>query len=135
LEVSIPADLAADRVWVRLYNAEGASTPAPFLIGNLKEINEQEPNDRPANAQVIADPNVTVNGVLTNGDVDGFAVPLKAGQTLVAAVDAYARLGSPMDAVLQVTTPKGVVLAENHDDVQLDPRLAFTAAKPGTYIV
>ncbi len=134
IEVSIPKDLAADRVWIRLYNAEGASAPAPFLIGNLKEIDEKEPNDRPKAAQAIDDPNVVVNGVLTSGDVDCFAVPLKAGQTLVAAVDAYARLGSPIDAVLQVSS-EGVVVAENHDDVQLDPRLAFTAPKTGTYIV
>src|SRR6266511_1417792 len=61
LEVAIPADLAADRVWIRLHNAEGVSAPAPFLIGNLKEIHEQEPNDRPKAAQVIADPNVIIN--------------------------------------------------------------------------
>jgi len=135
LEVFIPRDLAADRVWIRLYNAEGASAAVPFLVGNLKEINEQEPNDRPKTAQAIADPNVTINGVLNSGDVDCFAVPLKAGQTLVAAVDAYARLGSPIDAILQVVSPEGVVLAENHDDVQLDPRLAFTAAKSGSHVV
>lgn len=135
LEVSIPKDLAADRVWIRLYNAEGISAPAPFLIGNLKEINEQEPNDRIRNAQAIADPHVTVNGVLKNGDVDGFLVNLTAGQTLVAAVDAYSLLGSPMDAILQVVSTDGVVLAENHDDVQLDPRLAFTVTKAGAYIV
>ena len=64
LEVVIPKDLAADRVWIRLYNAEGISAAAPFLIDNLKEINEQEPNDEPRTAQVIGDANVIVNGVL-----------------------------------------------------------------------
>lgn len=135
LEVAIPAELAADRVWIRLHNAEGVSASAPFLIGNLNEIREQEPNDRPKKAQAIADPNITINGVLTNGDVDCFAVPLKAGETLVASVDAHARLGSPVDAILQVASTGGVVLVENHDDVQLDPRLAFTAPKSGTYVV
>src|ERR1041385_8887959 len=33
LEVTIPNDLAADRVWIRLYNAEGSAPPLPFLIG------------------------------------------------------------------------------------------------------
>lgn len=135
LEISIPADLAADRVWMRLYNAEGASALTPFLVGTLPEINDQEPNDKPREAQAIADPHVTVNGFLKDGDVDGFAVTLTAGQTLVAAVDANTRLGSPMDAILQVASPDGFVLAEVHDDVKLDPRLAFTAAKAGTYIV
>jgi hypothetical protein len=136
LEVTIPKDLAADRVWIRLYNAEGASTPAPFLIDNLKEISEQEPNDDPRTAQVLADPNVIINGVLAKvADVDCFAVRLNAGQTLVAVVDANTRLGSPMDAILQVTTADGNVLAENNDDAHLDPRLTFTPAKSGTYVV
>jgi hypothetical protein len=136
LEVTVPKDLAVDRAWIRLYNAEGASTAAPFLIDNLKEINEQEPNDDPRTAQVVADPNVVINGVLAKtADVDCFAVRLTAGQTLVANVDAYARLGSPMDAILQVTTADGKVLAENNDDVHLDPRLAFTPTKSGTFVV
>lgn len=135
LDITIPPDLAADRVWIRLYNTEGASATVPFLIGTLPEIDEQEPNNSPRNAQVLASSPVTVNGVLTNADVDAFAVSLEAGQTLVAAVDANTRLGSPIDAILQVAAADGTVLTENHDDLQLDPRLAFTPTRPGTYIV
>lgn len=135
LEIVIPADLPADRVWVRLYNAEGTSASVPFLIGQLPEISEQEPNNAARTAQALPDPNVTINGALAGADVDAFAVKLEAGQTLVAALDANTRVGSPMDAILQVATPEGIVLAENHDDLGLDPRLAFTAEKPGTYAV
>ncbi|MDA1052465.1 MAG: PPC domain-containing protein [Planctomycetota bacterium] len=134
LEISIPSDLAANRVWIRLYNAEGASAALPFLIGSLKEINDQEPNNSPRNAQAIAEPNVTINGILDGADVDGFAVSLMAGQTLVADVDGNNNLGSPMDAILQIALPDGTVVAENHDDVELDPRLAFTAETSGTYV-
>ncbi len=135
LAISIPEDLAADRVWIRLYDAEGASSSFPFLIGNSKEIVEQEPNNSPRNAQALSEAGVTINGVLQKGDVDGFAVPLMAGQTLVAAVDANAQLGSPIDAILQVVSPEGTVLAENHDDRELDPRLAFTTTIARTVIV
>ncbi len=136
LAVTIPKDLAADRVWLRLYNSEGASAPAPFLIDNLKEINEREPNDEPEKAQNLAEPAVIVNGVLAKkADVDCFALSLTAGQTLVAAVDAHERLGSPMDAILQVVTPDGQVLAENNDDVHLDPRLVFQPTKSGRYVI
>lgn len=134
IEVSIPADLAADRVWIRLYNDEGASALQPFLIGSLKELSEVEPNDRPNAAQQVAE-SVVMNGVLKDKDVDCFTVKLEAGQTLVAALDANTRLGSPMDAVIQVVTAEGIVLAENHDDLKLDPRLAFTAPKAGDYVV
>ncbi|MBS0263617.1 MAG: pre-peptidase [Planctomycetes bacterium] len=135
LEVTIPADLPADRAWLRLYNAEGASASVPFLIGTLPEVAEQEPNNTLKAPQAIADPKVTINGVLAGADVDGYAVTLQAGQTLVAALDANTRLGSPMDAILQIATPDGIVVAENHDDLGLDPRLAYTARQTGSYIV
>lgn len=135
LEVTIPADLPADRVWVRLFNAEGASATAPFLIGSLPEMEEKEPNNAPRTAQAVSALPVTVNGVLTSADVDAFAVSLEAGQTLVASVDANTRLGSPMDAVLQVTAADGTVVAENHDDLHLDPRLAYRAPRAGIYLV
>ena len=135
LEISIPVDLTADRVWIRLYNSEGASAPYPFLIGSLKELNETEPNNRARDAHVITDSETIVNGVLKDADVDCFAVTLKESQTLVAAVDANSHLGSPMDAILQVVSKDGNVIAENHDDLGLDPRLAFTPTVPGTYIV
>ncbi len=134
IEITIPADLPTDRVWVRLYNAEGASATFPFQIDNLPEIAEVEPNNSPKTAQKLPESSFIVNGVLEGADVDSFAVPLKAGQTLVAAVDANTALGSPMDAMLQIVTPNGTVVAENNDDVQLDPRLAYTAPRDGIYI-
>ena len=135
IEISIPNDLMADRIWIRLYNDEGASTCQPFLIGLLNEIEEVEPNDKPRAAQAVSDPNVTVNGVLKDGEVDCFAVQLAVGQTLVSALDANTRLGSPMDSIMQIVSIDGIVLAENHDDLNLDPRLAFKATKAGTYII
>jgi len=136
LEITIPKDLPADRIWVRLFNDEGSSTPFPFLVGGLEEINEEEPNNTRHDAQDISVSAVTINGVLAQGgDVDGFAVSLEANQTLVAVVDANTRLGSPMDSILQVVSADGIVLGENHDDIGLDSRLAFTAKESGTYIV
>jgi hypothetical protein len=136
LRVSIPEDLATDRVWIRLYNDEGCSAAVPFLIGSLKETEEHEPNNSPREAQPISESSVTINGTLQEkGDVDGFAIQLSAGQTLVAAVDAHSRLGSPIDAILQIASVDGTVLSENHDDLGLDPRLAFTASASGTYQV
>lgn len=135
LDVTIPADLPADRVWLRLHNAEGASVLVPFLIGQLPEITEQEPNNASKEAQAIAESSVTINGALARADVDGFMVSLAAGQTLVAAVHANTRLGSPMDAILQVASPNGTVLAENHDALGLDPRIVFTAVQTGPHIV
>ena len=40
-----------------------------------------------------------------------------------------------MDAVLQVVSPDGTVLAQNDDDIGPDPRIVFEAPSAGTYIV
>lgn len=135
ISIAIPADLAADRVWLRLHNAEGASSTVPFLIGNLKEIAETEPNNAPRAAQVLTENRVTINGLLKGADVDGFSIPLEAGQNLVASVDANGKLGSPMDAILQVCAIDGTVLVENHDDTGLDPRIIFPVKKTGPHLV
>lgn len=135
IEITIPADLAADRVWLRLFNAEGASAALPFLIGNLKEVAETEPNNAPRAAQSLTESRVIINGLLKGDDVDGFLVPLEAGQTLVASVDANGKLGSPTDAILQICAPDGTVLAENHDDAGLDPRIVFPVRKTAPHLV
>src|SRR5207249_3560288 len=97
---------------------------------------ESEPNDDPTRPQRIETPRVTVNGKLgRTGDVDGFAVPLKKGQTLVAALEANRRLGAPLDGLLQVVSSQGFVLAENDDAPDRDPLLAFEAPADGTYLV
>lgn len=134
LELEIPGNLATDRFWLRLYNSEGASAVVPFLVGDIPEINETEPNNKPADTKPVSLP-VLINGALTKGEVDGFTVNIKKDQTLVAALDANNRLGSPMDAVLQVVSPAGKVVAENHDDLGLDPRLGYTAKADGNHIV
>jgi hypothetical protein len=126
----------------------------PFLLSNLAEFREKEPNNRLEKAQPL--PGATkggdapdksqkgsrpgshgvANGILQSaGDVDGFAVYVKAGSTLVADMAANTRLNSPVDSVLQVVSPDGFVVAENHDGVGIDPRLAFTPTKTGTYLV
>jgi hypothetical protein len=134
LEIEIPKDLAADRTWIRLHTDEGASPVVPFLLGDLPETVETEPNNRPSETKPLAIP-VVVNGALAKGEVDSFAVDLKKGQALVAALDANTRLGSPMDAVLQVVSPAGAVAAENHDHLGLDPRLAHVALADGIHMV
>lgn len=134
VEIEIPKDLAADRIWLRLHTDEGASPVAPFLIGDLPEIMETEPNNRPSDIKPLGLP-LVVNGALAKGEVDSFAVDLKKGQTLVAALDANTRLGSPMDAVMQVVSPGGTVVAENHDDLGLDPRLGHAARVDGIHLV
>ena len=142
LKISLPHDLNADRIWFRIYNDDGASTLYPFLVGSLPETDEVEPNPSPTESQDLSktfappnDTHLTINGRLEKDhDVDCFSFHLAEGQTVVAALDANTAFGSPMDAILQIVDPDGSVLAENHDDVGLDPRLAFTATKTDKYV-
>ena len=148
LTVNIAADAAPGLYWLRVANAEGVSARRPFYVSPLAEVLEVEPNDAPEKPQVV-EPQTIVNGKLQkSGDVDGFRVRLKAGETLIAHCDGHAALGSPMDAALQlcrlterqasVVDPPQVeafVLQQNHDTVGLDPRIVFTAVQDGDYLV
>ncbi len=134
LTVTIPPKADLGTYWVRLHDETGASTLRPFVVGTLPEMIETEPNDDAAKAQVMAQ-SCVVNGQLQKaGDVDCFAVTLTKGQTLVAAVDADRTLKSPMDAVLQIVSADGFVLDQSNDHHGLDPFLAFTAPRDGTYL-
>jgi hypothetical protein len=134
-EVTMAPDAAPGPRWIRLFNEEGASEPRLFVVGEWREIRDQEPNDHFAKAQPIESLPVTVNGQLDKrGDVDSFAVPLRAGQWLEARLDAYT-LMSKLDAVLRIVNQNGRQLAWNHDFITLDPRLVWQATEEGTFIV
>lgn len=148
LKIDVAADAISGTYWLRLHDGEGAASLRPFVVGTLPEVAEAETNDLPAKPQAV-DPRVVVNGKLAkNGDVDGYAMDLKQGQTLVSAVRANSLLGSPFDSLLQICElierPQTVsreryveafVLAQNHDSAGLDPLLAYTAPRDGRYLV
>lgn len=121
--------------WIRCYDATGASSLLPFEVAPHPGVVEEEPNDAPADAGVIETLPAVVDGRLAkSGDVDGYAVTLSKGQTLVASLAGH-RLGSPMDAVLQIVSPEGFVLQQNDDEAGLDPQLRFDVPADGVYIV
>lgn len=136
LQVTSAPDAVGGLYWIRLYDAQGAAAPRPFVLGTLPEIMEQEPNNSPSKAQRVGSAAVVVNGCFDKGgDVDLFAVTLARGQTLVASLAGHETLGSPMDSVLEIVSPRGHVLAYNHDQRGLDPRIEFTAPADGEYAV
>ncbi len=136
LAIHVAGDAEPGVRWVRVYDEEGATSLRPFIVGVLPEFIEAEPNDDPYHPQPIGLASATVNGRLAqSGDVDGFSVRLDRGQSLVADLEANRHLGSPMDAVLQVVSAAGFVLAQNDDAVGRDSRIIFEAPARGTYIV
>jgi hypothetical protein len=134
--IKVAVDALPGVAWLRLADDEGATAPRPFIVGTLPEALDVEPNDDPRSPQRLVSSAVTVNGLLAKpGDVDGFALRLSRGQTLVASLEANRRLGSPIDGVLQVVSPGGFVLAQNDDDHDRDPQVVFRALADGEVIV
>jgi len=135
-KVSVARDAPLGTHLLRSYNADGASAPKWFVVGQREEVLEKEPNDSFKQAQLIEKVPVVINGRLEKaGDVDYLAVKLEAGKWLIASLDAYA-LGSPIDANLQLLDEHGVRLAFNPDAPQnIVPLLIAKIEKPGTYVL
>ena len=120
---------------LRLYNADGASSLRCFVVGEGREQNEAEPNDEPSKANPGGELPVTINGQLEKGgDVDHYAVTLRAGQRLVASVMGR-RLGSGIDPMLHVVDPAGTTVAYAQDGLGLDPVLEYRTTVGGTHLI
>lgn len=136
VKITIPEDARQGVHWLRFFNAAGVSAGRPFVVGQIAEQTEQEPNNLPQEANAVESAAVTVNGVLQKpGDVDIFSIQVPAGKTLVASMQANRILGSPMDGVLQLLDENGTVIAQNDDDHQLDPQITWEAPKDGLYYI
>lgn len=120
----------------RIFNKDGATAPKAFWVGTIPEIEEIEPNNSYLKPQSIGTGPVLVNGKLgISGDTDSFLIDAKKGQTIVTHLMGNHGLDSPMDAAMQILSPDGFILAENHDRVGLDPFIAFVAPNDGAYRV
>jgi hypothetical protein len=118
------------RPW-RLWTSQGATPSLKFMVGDLPEIVEEEIDGDPVPVQVTLP--VTINGrIFPRGNVDLWSFEARKGQTIAGEVFA-ARLGSPLDARLEVLDPKGRKIAENDDAFGADPFVRFTAPLDGTY--
>ena len=95
-------------------NGNFVSNAVPFALDTLPECMDAESNDEPAKAQKVSLP-IIVNGRMDHpGDWDVFEIDAKAGQTIVAEVNAR-RLGSPFDSFIKITNAQGKVVALNDD--------------------
>ncbi len=112
-------------------------------VDDLPECVETEPNNTTGQAQQVTLP-VIVNGrIARSDDEDWFRFTARAGSPVVIDVVAR-RLRSPLDGMLQIYAADGAVLASNDDNDDLadgltthhaDPRLVFTPAADGSYLV
>src|SRR5262245_40463166 len=119
---------------VRVVTKSGLSNPRTFVVGNLTETNESEPNNDVGQAQKIT-LDTTVNGVVTNPtDVDFVSFKAKAGQNVVVYC-LTTSIDSKLSADIMVATPDGKPLASNRSYRGGDAVLDFKAPADGEYVV
>ena len=93
-----------------------------YAVNTLAEESEAEPNDDTKRAQHINLPRIINGRIARPGDVDVFRFDGKAGDEVVADVQAR-RLHSPLDSVLRLIDASGKVVAWNDDYMPKDGHL------------
>jgi hypothetical protein len=92
------------------------SNAAAYVVGDLPEITESEPNDPPGHAAMVQWP-VIINGRIDRaGDRDAFAFHAAKNDWVVAEVTAR-RLNSPLDSILRLVDSGGNTIEVNDDHV------------------
>jgi hypothetical protein len=120
------------RYW-QVSTAQGATPAMKFVVGDLPEIVEQETAGDALPVEVKLP--VTINGrIFPREDVDIWSFRAKQGESITCEVQA-AKLGSPLDARLEVRDPHGRRIAEALAKTGGDPLLTFTAPLDGIYQV
>jgi hypothetical protein len=119
---------------VRVVTKNGLSNPRAFVVGDLTDIKEAEPNNDVGQAQKV-ELETTVNGVISAPtDVDYVSFRAKAGQNVVVYC-LTTSIDSKMQADLMVAGPDGKPLASNHNYRGGDAVLDFKAPADGDYAV
>jgi hypothetical protein len=133
-KVTIAPDAPVGFHDVRLVNKWGVSNPRVFVVGDLNEVVEKEPNNDVAQAQRV-DLNTTINGNIANPtDVDYFVFAGKKDQRIVVSC-LSSSIDSRLHAELELYDPKGKRLAFNRFYNQGDAVLDAVVPGEGDYLV
>ncbi|AWM41251.1 hypothetical protein GobsT_01300 [Gemmata obscuriglobus] len=133
-KVTAAADVPPGVYDLRVVGKWGASNPRSFVVGDLPEVNEKEPNNDVPDAQKI-EIGTTVNGVIANPtDVDYTTFAGKKGQRvlvscLATSVDSKA---TPMIEVYEATGRK---LATSRNYRESDALTDVVLPADGEYLI
>jgi hypothetical protein len=113
-KVNIPAGTPVGTHDVRVVTAAGISNPRAFVVGDLREYAEKEPNDDVPQAQRV-ELNCAVHGTVSNPtDVDYFRFAGTKGQRVVLHCQA-AGIDSKLEPAVELYGPTGALLAAGRD--------------------
>jgi hypothetical protein len=132
--VTILDDVPPGTYDVRFVGKDGVSNPRAFVVGDLPETGEKEPNDDVDKAQEIP-LNSTVHGAITTPtDVDYFRFAGKKGQRVVVSC-LTTSIDSKLQAEVEVWDRGGTKLASNRNYHDGDALLDVTLPDDGDYFV
>jgi hypothetical protein len=132
--VTIPADVPPGTYDVRFVSKHGVSNPRAFVVGDLPETTEKEPNDDVDKAQEIP-LNSTVHGTIAAPtDVDYFRFAGKKWQRVVVSCLASS-IDSKLHAAVEVYDRAGSLLGANRNYRDNDALLDVTLPADGDYFV
>jgi len=134
--LAIAADCRLGEHGMRLRTAMGVSNLRTLSIGAMPDVAEVEPNSEFETPQQI-NLDVTVNGVVTNEDVDYYLINATKGQRITAEIEGI-RLGNTFfDPYVAIMDMNRFEIASSDDDalVYQDGVASILAPEDGTYIV
>ncbi len=120
---------------LRVRTAHGVTNAELFSVDVLPETVEAEPNNNASQAQALTPP-ITVNGIITNEDVDAFSFEAKAGERIALEVEGLRLGGTLFDPHLSILDASGRILMAEDDTTltRQDPCMLFTAPADGRYV-
>lgn len=119
---------------VRLVNKWGVSNPRAFVVGDLAEVQEKEPNSDVEQAQRVA-LNSTINGGMASPtDVDYYVFPGKKGQRVIVSCLASS-IDSRFTPGLELYDAAGKQLAANRNYSERDALADCVLPEDGDYYV
>ena len=132
LSFEIASDAPLGNHQIRLITPNGVSNPQSFMVGDLPEMKEQEPNSTNEESNLLELP-VTVNGTVASiDDVDIFHFNLRKGARLISDIFAQ-RIGSPLDSYMVLYDPNGAEVVKSLDGNGLDSFIDYTTQLEGKY--
>ena len=132
--VSIAPDVPLGCYDARLVNKHGVSNPRRFVVGNLTEVAEKEPNNDVEQAQKIEVGSAITGAINTPTDVDYFSFPGKQGQRVLIHC-LTASIDSKLDAEIAVKGPRGNDVGYHRPMPLQDSLIDLTLPENGDYLV
>ena len=141
--IEIAADAPLGRRQVRVLNEKsGLTNFAYFVVGDLTEIIEAEPNGDVAKPQLVTTPTVVNGRIDPAADLDVFRFRGRKGEKCIAAIAAHtldvhgqSKNAGIADFSLELLDAGGRTLAASEDAIGFDPLIERTLPADGDYFL